>query len=415
MDGKRRKILRAIVPNLHLHTRPCQRITFVMSRYRILRLITWLPQGGIERKIVAVLPKLNKDLFEVHLCCIRERGGLADDLEKQGVPVHLVPFNGRLDPLALLKLRRLTRRLKIDLVHSHMYRANTPATALKLADPRLKVIGHYHNVNTWETPRQLKMDRFMALRRNINVAVSEAVRNNVVETLGIPEEITTTLYNCVDLAEFRRLDRAARIVVRDKLGLTSSHRIVIMVARMVSQKNHPLVLEIAPEILRECPNARFIFVGGGPDEEMLKARAREAGIADKCLFLGRRDDVPRLLGASDVAILPSYKEGFSNAVLEAMACGLPVIASDVGGNNEIIDPGTNGYLLGTVSDPASRFGVAIQNSQFPRLLKRLLTDDDHRERLAEAAWQRSRHYGIDAMVHEVEQLYLEILEGNAAL
>src|SRR5690349_14692093 len=130
-----------------------------MSRYRILRVITWLPMGGIERKIVAVLPKLNKDLFDVHLCCIRERGALADSLEEQGVPVHLIKFNSRLEPLGMFRLRRLTHRLNIDLVHSHMYRANTPSTALKMFDSKIKVIGHYHNVDTWETNKQLKMDR----------------------------------------------------------------------------------------------------------------------------------------------------------------------------------------------------------------------------------------------------------------
>lgn len=376
-------------------------------------MITWLPQGGIERKIVAVLPRLNKDLFDVHLCCIRERGALADDLEAAGVPVHLVPFKSRLDPLALLKLRSLTRRLNIDLIHSHMYRANTPATALRIANPRLHVIGHYHNVNTWESQRQLRMDRFMALRRSMNVAVSEAVRRNVVETLSLPEELTTTLYNCVDLDEFKRPEPLVRERLRADLGYLPRHKVVIMVARAVTQKNHTLVVESAPEILRECPDTQFLFAGGGPDEDAMKQKVEQLGLSKHFTFLGRRDDVPNLLATADVAILPSFKEGFSNAVLEAMACGLPVVASDVGGNAEIIEPGINGYLLETSPDATSRFGVAIHNAQFPRLLKRLLTDDEHRARLAEAAWQKSRHYGIDAMVREVEQLYLEILEGKA--
>ena len=122
--------------------------------------------------------------------------------------------------------------------------------------------------------------------------------------------------------------------------------------------------------------------------------------------------MPRLLGASDVAVLPSYKEGFSNAVLEAMACGVPVIASDVGGNAEVIDPGENGYLLETADDPASPFGVSVSSAQYPRLLKRILTDDEHRNKLSQTAWAKSRHYGIDAMVREIELLYLEILEGT---
>lgn len=375
-------------------------------------MITWLPMGGIERKIVAVLPRLNRDLFDVHLCCIRERGALADALEAQGVPVHLIKFGSRLDPVGLFKLRRLTHRLGIDLIHSHMYRSNTPATALKMFDAKLKVIGHYHNVDTWETRKQLRMDRFMASHRDMNVAVSEAVRHNVVDTLGLPEEITTTLYNCVDLDEFRRLDPAERTAAREELGFAPTDQVVIMVARMVAQKNHDLALDVAVETVRDVPTARFLFVGGGPDEEALTKRAADLGIAGRCTFLGRRDDVPRLLAASDVAILPSYKEGFSNAVLEAMACGLPVIASDVGGNNEIIDTGENGYLLETTADASNRFGVRISAAHFPRLLKRLLTDNDHRQKLSDAAWTKSRHYGIDAMVREIEQLYLEILEGT---
>jgi hypothetical protein len=156
-----------------------------MSRYRVLRMITWLPTGGIERKIAAVLPRLDPELFEVHMCCIRERGPLADDLEAAGIPVHLVPFKSRLDPIGMLKLRRLAKKLEIDLIHSHMYRSNVPATMLKIMNPRLKVIGHYHNVNTWETPRQESLDRYLAARRDMNVAVSEAVRRDVQQRLGI--------------------------------------------------------------------------------------------------------------------------------------------------------------------------------------------------------------------------------------
>lgn len=381
-----------------------------MGRYRILRLITWLPQGGIERKIVAVLPKLNKELFDVRLCCIRERGALADDLEKLGIPVHLIPFKARLDPFALMKLNKLVKTHKIDLIHSHMYRSNTPATALKLVNPQLSVIGHYHNVDTWESPKQLRMDRFMALRRDMNVAVSEAVRRNVVETLQLPEDITTTLYNCVDLDEFKRSDAASRAQVRRSLGFSDEDKVVIMVARMVGQKNYEMVLRTAPEILKDCPDARYLLVGGGPDQDALQAEAKRLGIADRVTFLGRRDDIPALLGAADVSILPSFKEGFSNAVLEAMATGLPVVASDVGGNAEIIEPGINGYLLDATPSTANKWKMEINETQFARLMKRVLTDNEHRGKLAQAAWEKSRHYGIDAMVKEIEQLYLEILE-----
>jgi glycosyltransferase involved in cell wall biosynthesis len=379
-----------------------------MSRYRILRMITWLPQGGIERKIAAVLPKLNRDLFDVHMCCIRERGPLADDLEKAGIPVHLIPFGSRLDPMGLLKLRRLTKRLGIHLIHSHMYRSNTPATIMKLVDRRLKVVGHYHNVNTWESQRQENLDRYLALRRDMNVAVSEAVRKDVVARLKIPNNKTTTLYNCVDLDEFRPMAGQGRIEARAALGYGPQHKVVVMVARMVRQKNHELVIRSAREILQTVPETRFLFVGGGPDEEKLIALATKLGVLDAITFLGRRDDVPRLLAAADVAILPSLKEGFSNAVLEAMACGTPLVVSNVGGNAEIIDHGANGFICDVAN--ASSEEPTVNEVQFLRFLKRLLMDNEFRDQMGAAALETVRHYGIDSMVREVERLYLEILE-----
>jgi glycosyltransferase involved in cell wall biosynthesis len=242
----------------------------------------------------------------------------------------------------------------------------------------------------------------------MNVAVSEAVRRDVLNRLGIPESRTTTLYNCVDLDEFRPMSETARLAVRKSLGYEPEHKLVIMVARLVRQKNHELVIRAAREILQFAPQTRFLFVGGGPDEDKLIQQARQLGVLDQITFLGRRDDVPQLLAASDVAILPSLKEGFSNAVLEAMACGAPLVVSDVGGNAEVIDNGVNGFIC-SVADATSD-SPTVNEVQFLRFIKRLLLEDEFRLRMREAALERVSHYGIDSMVREVEHLYLETLE-----
>jgi glycosyltransferase involved in cell wall biosynthesis len=304
----------------------------------------------------------------------------------------------------------LVKKLKIDLIHSHMYRANVPATMLKVMNPRLKVIGHYHNVNTWETPRQEKLDRYLAARRDMNVAVSEAVRRDVQNRLGIPERLTTTLYNCVDLDEFQPLDEPERNRVRETLGLESHHRVVTCVARLVKQKNQQLVLRSAPELLQAEPNTRFVFAGAGPDEQMLRGLADDLNISERVNFLGRRDDVAQILGSSDVAVLPSLKEGFSNAILEAMACGVPMVASHVGGNAEVVDHGTNGFLCDVAQNPTTN-ELEVNQAQFVRHVRRLLLEEDFRQRVAQTALERAQHYGIDAMVREIEELYLEVLEG----
>lgn len=384
-----------------------------MSKYRVLRLITWLPSGGIERKILAVLPRLNPELFEVHLCCIRERGQLASELEARGVPVHLIPFRSRWDPVALWKLKNLVSKLKIDLIHSHMYRANVPATAMKfLSNSGTVVAAHYHNMDTWESLGQLLVDRWLAPRRDINLAVSDAVRRNVMQRLRLPEYATRTLYNCVDLAEFHPVAAVERHTIRERIAVPASAKVVASVARLVPQKNQAFILEAVPEVLQVAPKAHFVFIGDGPDEGKLRQMAEDLHIGAHVTFLGTRNDVPQLLAACDVSVLPSRREGFSNAILESMACGLPLIASDVGGNREIVDHGVNGYLAETVEVPIGRRERRVEASaaQFVRYLKRLLTDDELRTRMGHAALQHVQNFSLDVMVQQIEQLYLELLE-----
>ncbi|MEO7676273.1 MAG: glycosyltransferase [Verrucomicrobiota bacterium] len=375
-----------------------------MSRFRIMRMITWLPRGGIERKIAAVLPRLDRDLFEVHLCCIRERGPLADEVENAGIPVHVVPFRGRLDPFALMRLHQLVSRLKIDLVHAHMYRSNTPATALKLWNPRLTVLGHYHNVDTWESRRQVWMDKFLAHRRDLNLAVSDAVRTNVAKTLQLPPERIRTVYNCVDRQEFHpALDDQERLELREKLGLPTRAKLIMMVARLVRQKNQALAIQSMPEVLGEIPDAHLVIVGGGPAEQELKALTAALNLDPAVTFRGSRPDVAEILRTAHVSILPSLKEGFSNAVLESMASGVPMVASDVGGNREIIDQGANGFLCDIESNGE------VNATQFVRHVKRLLGDDHFRTRLSVSALVTIERFGLDQMVNEIQQLYLEKL------
>lgn len=393
-----------------------------MSRHRILRLITWLPAGGIERKILAVLPRLNSDLFELHVCCLRERGPLAEQLETAGIPVHVVRFGRRWDPLALMRLRNLARGLNISLIHAHMYRANTPATVMKMFDKRIVVAAQYHNMDTWDTPWQLRMDRLLAPRRDLNVAVSEAVRCELIERLALPAEKTRTIYNGVDIREFHPVAAAERHALRERMGLPVAARLVIMPARLTRQKNQALVIGCARDILQAAPRTHFLFAGSGGDEQMLRNLAEQCGVSRNVSFLGNRADMPELLSACDVAVLPSTKEGFSNAVIESMACGLPVVASNVGGNSEVIDRGINGYLLDppptqpTGSPGGDSFaGPAFQGvnaSQFTRFVKRLVTEDDHRAARGAAARIRALDFSLDIMVRRVEQMYMDLLGEN---
>lgn len=378
------------------------------KRLKLLRLVTALPVGGIERMIADVLPRLDRDRFEVHCVCTRERGALADELDAAGIPVHVIKFNSRWDPLALRRLRALIAAEEYDILHSSLYRANVPGTVVKLLRRRIVHIAHYDNVDSWDSPRQILVDRLLAHRRDMNIAVSNTVRDDVMRRLQLPPEKIVTIYNGVNIDKYRPLAPGPeRDEIRRSLGFEPQHLLVPMVARLHPQKNQQMVIRAVRELAGEFPNLRILLIGIGPDESRLRALADEAQVHPHLQFLGRRDDVPRILPAMDVSILPSLKEGFSIAVIETMACGIPMIVSRVGGNHEIMESGLNGYVLDAHFDPqgSANMAASVDQKQFVETLGKLLRDEALRLRIGGAARARALEFSIERMVQQHEELY----------
>lgn len=365
-----------------------------MGPFPVTRLITWLPVGGIERRLVAVLPRLDRTLFAPRLICLRERGPLAEELEAAGVPVSVVPFRSRLSPAAIWRLARALRGSVI--VHAHMYRANVPGTiAARLAGVPV-ILGQVHNVDTWQTGRQRLMDRLTARRRTATVAVSRRVQEDVCRTLRLPPERVPVLHNGIDLAPFRApLDREA---LRAELGLRSDQVAVLCAARLHPQKNHRGLLQALVRLPSALPPWRCLVAGDGPERVTLEQLCVAHGLQHRVTFLGQRHDVPRLMRACDLSVLPSDKEGFSNTVLESLAAGLPVVATDVGGNAEAIEHGVSGFLTGRadVEDLAER-------------LAQLIADAGLRRRMAAAALAAAPRFSLESMVDETQKLYLRLV------
>jgi len=358
----------------------------------ILRVITWLPVGGIERKILAVLPRLDRERFRVRLVCLRERGPLANELETLGVPVDECPMRSRLSPSGILGLSALMRKHRIDIVHAHMYRSAVPATiAARLARVPV-VITQLHNVDTWETRRQRWLDSFLCRWRSAVVAVSECVRRDITRNLSIPEEKVHVLYNGVDVERFGGGGR--RAATRAALGLRPDDVAIIYHGRLVSQKNPEALVKIAAEVAQRRKGVVVLVAGDGPRREDLERLAAEKNVSGLIRFLGRRDDIPDLLQAADIYVLPSLKEGFSNALVEAMAAGLPAVATDVGGNAEAVEHGRSGWIVPPRDDGLLLNAVAA-----------LVDDAAERARMSQEARRRARFFSIENMIANVESLY----------
>lgn len=362
---------------------------------RLLRAITWLPVGGIERRLVAVLPQLAARGFEVRLVCLREYGALAAELRATGVPVDLIPMRSRLDPRGIRALTRLLGEQRIDILHAHMYRASVPGTiAARLAGTPV-VFGQVHNVGTWQGARQVWMDRILCRWRTGMIAVSEAVRRDVMETLRLPADRVRVLYNGIDTGHFRP-DEEMRRVGRASLGLDEATPLLLVPARLHAQKNPLGVLDAFGRAVRAAGAGMLAFAGGGPLEEDLRDAIAAAGLGDRVRLLGSRDDMPTLYNAADAVVLSSFKEGFSNAVVEALACGRPVIAADVGGNREALDSPEVGWIH------AAGDGVALTKQ-----MAEALADPAALRARASDCRRRALHFSLDRLVDETERLYRE--------
>lgn len=364
--------------------------------YHIARIITWLPRGGIERRLVALLPRLNTLPFRVSLVCIRERGPLSDELEQAGVPVLVVPFRSRLELRGLWALAHWMREQGVDLVHSHMYRSNVPATiAARLAGVR-HVLCQVHNIDTWETRRQQMMDHWLLRWRTAMLAVSNEVKRDIVARLHCPPEQVRVLYNGIDIDEYGSVQPDAQL--RHELGVPQGHRLVVMLARLVAQKKHTRFLQALETIRNELPPASVLLVGDGKLRGELEREVETRHLGDMVSFTGHRSDIPQILALSDLSVLTSDREGFSNTVIESLAAGVPVVATDVGGNSEAIVDGECGLIV----QPDDLTGLA-------GALKKILTDDTLRHQMSQAARVRAQRFSLENMLDETRRLYLELL------
>jgi glycosyltransferase involved in cell wall biosynthesis len=229
------------------------------------------------------------------------------------------------------------------------------------------------------------------------IAVSERVRRDVIDTLRLPPERVRLIYNGVEIERFQRA-RAEREAVRAEGGVAPGEVVFIFAARLVNQKRCCDFIEAFGRLQRREGGERLRawILGDGPLRYELEGQAATLAHPDRVHFFGRRDDVERWLAGADVFVLPSTKEGFSNALVEALAAGLPAVASDVGGNAEAVRNGEEGLIVPPLAVDA--LTAAMGTMAF---------DDAWREARSRAAAARADAFSLGRMIAAVEGLYAE--------
>jgi glycosyltransferase involved in cell wall biosynthesis len=368
-----------------------------LARLRILHLITRLSVGGAERLLIDLVRRLDATRFESLVCCIQARGELAAELEAAGMPVVcLERMRGkRFDWRAVADLRRLLRREGVSLVHSHLYHANLYGrlAAILASVPAVATV---HNVYTRPKFHRRVLNRWLARRSARVIAVSDQVRHDLLTYDGIDPARVVTIRNGIDL---RRVASAlTREQARARLSIPGGTLAIGCVGRLEEQKGHRYLLDACALLAREAGLGRFrvLLVGDGRLRAALEQHAAALGIGASVSFLGMRSDVADILRALDIYAMPSLWEGLPLAMLEAMAAGLPVVISEVGGVAEALD---------------ERCGVRVAPKDSGALadaLRQLATQPERRRSLGSAARARAEaEFGAEAMIARLSRVYEE--------
>ena len=332
----------------------------------VAQLIDSFNQGGSERQALQLTRLLSEgQRFKVHLASLSPEGSLrasVADLDLGNIPSF--PLNSFYDHNAVRQLRscvRWLKELKVDVLHTHDFYTNVfGMTAGMLARTPVR-IASMRETEGMRTRGQHKVQRFAYSLAHHVVVNSDAVREKIVAD-GTSGAKIIVVYNGLDLRRVQTGEPRAEVLSSLKLPSENgrcAHRYVTIVANMRHDvKDYPMFLRAAKRVKQAVPAATFLLAGEGELMASLRALSNELGIGDSTVFLGRCDAVAELLSISDVCVLSSKAEGFSNSILEYMAAGRPVVATDVGGAREAIVEGETGHLVPSGDDDAMAARIA---------------------------------------------------------
>ncbi|MEK6261013.1 MAG: GT4 family glycosyltransferase PelF [Planctomycetota bacterium] len=351
---------------------------------RVCHVSLTLKTGGLERILTDIARHHDSSECVPEFLAIREVGRFADEIRRTGCPVHLLQPAGRLG--LVRQMMRLFRTGHFDVVHTHnTYPHLYASLAARLAGVPI-VVNTRHGQRAghgWKSRTQFRWASHLVDRI---IAVSDDAARLCVKADGVAVRKVTRIWNGIDLSDFSFTGPAAA-------------PIAISVARLSAEKDFPTLLRAVARAVREVPDLQLKLVGDGAERAKLEGLTRELGITSCVEFLGERTDVPNLLAQAGFFVSSSLTEGISLTLLEAMAVGLPVVATAVGGNSEIVAEGVTGQLV----PPAD-----------PELLARAIVTMCHNETrwpaLGQAGRDRvSEYFEVRRMVSEYEHLYRELL------
>lgn len=378
----------------------------VQRKFNIVYLIDGLGMGGAERLLVPMLKTLDRSVFNPRVCVFQVRNGnpIADQLRTINVPVDLLPIPRLRDITAIPRLYAYLKKTRADLAHTQLEFADTLGNfTAKLL--RLPTVTTLHTMTRSEAnikSRLHECTELFALRNfcDVVISVSEEARQFYLQASKTPLEKTRVIYNGIDLSAYADLDaRRERASICEEFNLPSNATLLTTVAVLREPKGIQFMIEALPIIAAERPDVYYLIVGDGVYRSELERAAAESAGRARIIFAGQRNDIPQILSASDLFILPTLTEALPTVLAEAMAAQTPIVASRVGGIPEMVTDGVNGSLIAPGS-PGELARACVDLLSNPQRMKSMEIEG---LRIVRAK------FDVCGQVEELKRLYLQLM------
>ena len=364
-----------------------------MKKIKLLHFIQGLEIGGLEIMVVSLLERIDRSQYRPSICCYDSLGSLSQGLSEKGIGVHLLKRRPGIDYLYPFKLARYLRKSKIDILHLHNPTALFYGTlAGKIAG--IPCIIYTEHGRDFSSSSKVKIaNRILCRMVDKIVVVAECGKRYLVEHEGVNEKKIIKIYNGIDSKKFGT--RQEVTLIRRELGITDDQSLIGIVARLDPIKNHTCLIRAMKIIATRLPEAVLLIIGDGALRSELESLTAKLQLQNHIKFLGARNNIAELLSVMDVFVLSSLSEGLSLTLIEACAAARPIVATDVGGNAEIVEHESNGLLV--PSDQPEVMAKAILE---------ILNDKGKSKLMGEMGKKKfEEEFTLDVMVKKYKDLY----------
>ena len=369
---------------------------------RILEIIPTLDRAGAEKQLSLLAAGLPTDEFDVHVCALTRGGPMMQDLEKSGVAVTVIGKRWKIDPQAFLRLKRFVADWEPDLIHTWIFAANAYGRAAGVWCKVKCLVAGERCVDPWKGGRDLAIDRYLAKHTAKIVTNSSGVKEFYINH-GLPAEKFVVIPNGI-LPPGPSL--TPREMLLEELGLPANAKLVGLIGRLWAQKRVDDAIWAADLLKRVRDDTHLLILGDGPLRDSLRRFRDKVEIRDRVHFLGHRDDAWRIIPHFDVLWSTSAYEGQSNAIMEAMSHGVPVVATDIAGTRDLVVDDVTGRLISATKADSER-----RRATFAKHTQQLLEAPELAAQMGAAGKARMEtEFSVEKMVAAHAELYRELLQ-----